>query len=147
MRIGVNENNDAVTRSSEAALEGTRFPVILLLQQTNARLAARDALNFRSRSIARTVVHDHDFNFTFVICSQKRSQSFRDHFLFIVSSHDDADRRCEICFPSAAKASREPDNNQRSNNDKCGRNDHKGPEKLFDAVIDAKAGAAHESIN
>ena len=58
MRVGINENNEAVTRGSEAALQRTRFAVILLSQQTDARFSACDAPNFRSGLVARTVVHD-----------------------------------------------------------------------------------------
>jgi hypothetical protein len=68
LRISIDENNDAVARGGETALQGARLSMIFLLQQTDARLAARDAVNFRRSLVMRTVVHDDNFDFAFVIC-------------------------------------------------------------------------------
>ena len=61
MRISIDENNDAIARGRETTLQRARFPMIFLPQQTNARLAAYNAFNFRSSVIPRTVIHDDDF--------------------------------------------------------------------------------------
>src|SRR5205809_2078259 len=98
-----------MARRSQAALQGARFPVIVLLRQTNTRFALRNALNFRSSLITRTVIHYDDFDFPLVVRSEQRAQSFRDHFLFVVSSYHHADRLREIYFRSAPKTIREPD--------------------------------------
>src|SRR5581483_8345169 len=92
LRIGIDENDDAVTRSSEAALQCSRFSMVFLSQQADAPIALGNALDLFSGPVVRTVVHDNDFDVAFVIGRQKRAQSFRNQFAFIISSDHHADR-------------------------------------------------------
>src|SRR5215475_7672490 len=101
LRVGINENNDPVVRSGEAALESARFANIFLLEQTNTGVVLRNTLNFRSSSVSRAIVDDDHFYFALVICGQEHAQSFRNQFLFIVSGNDHTDRLREISFRSA----------------------------------------------
>jgi hypothetical protein len=113
--VGINENNDAVTRSGQAMLEGARLAAIFLLQHANTRIAVRNAVNLFSSLVARTVIHHDNFNFAFVVRGEQRAQSFRNHFAFVVGSNYDADWLCEICSRRALKTISEPDNDQRAN--------------------------------
>ena len=145
LRISVNENNDAIARGRQTALQRAGFPMIFLSQQTNARFTRCDTLNFRSGVISRAVVHDDDFDFAFVVCGKQRAQSLHDDFFFVVRGHYDTDRLGKICFRSAPKLIREPNDNQRANDHQGRRHDHECPEKLFDAVVNAKSGTADQT--
>src|SRR4029077_7194385 len=125
--VGINENNDAVAGGCEAALESLRLPTVFLSQYANTRLAVCNALNLFSSLVARTVIHNDNFDFAFVICGKQRAQSFCNHFAFVVRSNYDADRFSEICLWSALKTISEPDDDQRTNDHKRRRHDHEGP--------------------
>src|SRR5439155_26192489 len=71
--IVVNENNNPITRRSQPTLELARFSIIFLQHQTKARFALRDAVNFPSGLITRTVVHNHHFDFALVVRGKKRA--------------------------------------------------------------------------
>ena len=145
LRISVNKNNDAVARGGETTLQCTGFSVVFLVQQSDAGLSERDALDFRRSLVMRTVVHDDNFNFAFVICGEKRAQSFRDHLSFVISSHHHTDRLRKICFRSAPKTIREPDDNEGASDHQRRRHNHERPEELLDAVVNAKPGAAYQT--
>src|SRR6266545_7481993 len=111
----------------------------------NARVAIRNAFNFFGGLVARTVIDNNDFDFAFVVRRKKCAQSFRDHFSFIVGSDHYTDGLRKICFRSASETISKPDDNQRANDYKRGRDDHERPEEFLDTMIDAKTGAAHET--
>ena len=73
LRIGIEEDHDTVTHCSQTMLQCARFTAVLLLQQTNAWIEMRRALNFGGGLIMRTVVNDNDFDFAFVVTGKKRA--------------------------------------------------------------------------
>ena len=71
VRIGIEKDNDLVSRRRETALQRARLAVIFLPQQTDPRIVRGDALRlplrFRSR---RTIIDHNHFQLAFVIRSR-----------------------------------------------------------------------------
>src|SRR3984893_10414915 len=69
MGVRVHKHDDAVANTGQGALQRARFPAVLLLQQTHARIGIRHALNLRRSCIARAVIDSDNFNFAVFVIS------------------------------------------------------------------------------
>ena len=74
MRIRVDEHDESVAGCSDSALQGTRFPMVFLTNQSDPSIRCRDFLDFRSSIVTRTVVDHNNIQVALVIRFQKRLQ-------------------------------------------------------------------------
>ena len=135
-----------VRTAARAALQRARFPAVFLAQQTNPRIALRDALHFGGGLVPRTIVHHDHFDLAFVIGRQASARKVSAITLpSLYAAITTLIGSAKSVRGLAAKPRGQPDDDQRSHDDERRRDDHERPEKFFDCVVNAKTGAAHET--
>ena len=145
MRVGIDENDQTMPRTRESALQRPGFSFVFLLQGPDPRIQRSHPLNFGRGSILRTVVDDNDFDRPGVVRIEQRLQGAADDLRFVIGGNHHADRLRKISPRPAPKTIGQPDHDQRAQNHQSRRDDHKGPEKFFDRMIDAETGRANEA--
>ena len=82
----------------ETALQSARFATIFLTHELDARINLCDTLNLGRGFVARAIIDHDDFNFAFVVATEKCPQSTGDYFSFVVGGNYDTNRSGKFRF-------------------------------------------------